>query len=122
MKVHRKSGTPPSEDYSENGDAWNYFTHDQERSRASHWGEDGLTGISGDHQRLCFALALWNGKDSIFKERLFGLTNSEGNHGQDVKEHCFYLDGTPTDCGRDAHYWAPPAQNRARRSGDADHI
>ena len=84
------------EDYSENGDAWNYFTHDQARSRAYHWGEDGLAGISDDQQRLCFALALWNGKDPILKERLFGLTNSEGNHGEDVKEYYFYLDSTPT--------------------------
>jgi hypothetical protein len=84
------------EDYSESGDAWNYFTHDQARSRAYRWGEDGLAGISDDHQRLCFALALWNGKDPIIKERLFGLTNSEGNHGEDVKEYYFYLDSTPT--------------------------
>jgi len=84
------------EDYSENGDAWNYFSHDQSRSRAYHWGEDGLAGFSDDHQRLCFALALWNGKDPILKERLFGLTNSEGNHGEDVKEYYFYLDSTPT--------------------------
>ena len=84
------------EDYSGNGDAWNYFTHDQARSRAYHWGEDGLAGYSDDHQRLCFALALWNGKDPILKERLFGLTNSEGNHGEDVKEYYFYLDSTPT--------------------------
>jgi mannosylglycerate hydrolase MGH1-like protein/glycosyl hydrolase family 63 len=84
------------EDYSENGDAWNYFTHDQARSRAYHWGEDGLAGFTDDHQRLCFALALWNGKDPILKERLFGLTNSEGNHGEDVKEYYFYLDSTPT--------------------------
>ena len=84
------------EDYSENGDAWNYFNHDQARSRAYHWGEDGLAGISGDHQRLCFALALWNGKDPILKARLFGLTNSEGNHGEDVKEYYFYLDSTLT--------------------------
>jgi hypothetical protein len=84
------------EDYSENGDAWNYFTHDQARSRAYHWGEDGLAGISDDHQRLCFSVALWNGKDPILKERLFGLTNSEGNHGEDVKEYYFYLDSTPT--------------------------
>ncbi|HKM71675.1 MAG TPA: glucosidase, partial [Stellaceae bacterium] len=84
------------EDYSENGDAWNYFTHDQARSRAYHWGEDGLAGISDDHQRLCFAFALWNGKDPILKERLFGLTNSEGNHGEDVKEYYYYLDSTPT--------------------------
>jgi hypothetical protein len=84
------------EDYSEGGDAWNYFTHDQARSRAYRWGEDGLAGISDDHQRLCFAVALWNGKDPILKERLFGLTNSEGNHGEDVKEYYFYLDSTPT--------------------------
>ncbi len=84
------------EDYSENGDAWNFFTHDHARSRAYRWGEDGLAGISDDQQQLCFALALWNGKDSILKERLFGLTNSEGNHGEDVKEYYFYLDSTPT--------------------------
>jgi hypothetical protein len=84
------------EDYSDNGNAWDYFTHDQARSRAYHWGEDGLAGISDDRQRLCFALALWNGKDPIIKERLFGLTNSEGNHGEDVKEYYFYLDSTPT--------------------------
>ena len=84
------------EDYSENGDAWNFFTHDQARSRAYRWGEDGLAGISDDKQHLCFALALWNGKDPILKERLFGLTNSQGNHGEDVKEYYFYLDSTPT--------------------------
>jgi hypothetical protein len=84
------------EDYSANGDAWDYFTHDQARSRAYRWGEDGLAGISDDHQVLCFALALWNEKDPILKERLFGLTNSEGNHGEDVKEYYFYLDSTPT--------------------------
>ena len=84
------------EDYSDSGDAWNYFSHDQARSRAYRWGEDGLAGISDDNQRLCFALALWNGKDPILKERLFGLTNSEGNHGEDVKEYYFYLDSTPT--------------------------
>jgi hypothetical protein len=84
------------EDYSENGDAWNYFNHDQARSRAYRWGEDGLGGISDDRQLLCFALTLWNGKDPILKERLFGLTNSEGNHGEDVKEYYFYLDSTPT--------------------------
>jgi hypothetical protein len=84
------------EDYSDNGDAWNFFTHDQARSRAYRWGEDGLAGISDDQQRLCFALALWNGRDPILKERLFGLTNGEGNHGEDVKEYYFYLDSTPT--------------------------
>jgi hypothetical protein len=84
------------EDYSESGDAWNYFSHDQARSRAYHWGEDGLAGFSDDKQQLCVALALWNGQDPILKERLFGLTNSEGNHGEDVKEYYFYLDSTPT--------------------------
>ncbi|MEX5214950.1 MAG: glucosidase, partial [Nitrospiraceae bacterium] len=84
------------EDYSYGGDAWNFFTHDHARSRAYRWGEDGLGGISDDKQRLRFALALWNGKDSILKERLFGLTNSEANHGEDVKEYYFYLDSTPT--------------------------
>jgi Glycosyl hydrolase family 63 C-terminal domain len=84
------------EDYSKDGNAWNYFSHDQARSRAYRWGEDGLAGISDDKQRLCFALALWNGRDPILKERLFGLTNSEGNHGEDVKEYYFYLDSTPT--------------------------
>jgi Mannosylglycerate hydrolase MGH1-like glycoside hydrolase domain len=84
------------EDYSDNGNAWDYFSHDQARSRAYRWGEDGLAGISDDHQQLCFALALWNGKDPILKERLFGLTNSEANHGEDVKEYYFYLDSTPT--------------------------
>ena len=106
------------EDYSANGDAWSYFTHDQARSRAYRWGEDGnawgyfthdhaqyrayrwgedgLGGLCDDKQRLCFALALWNGCDPILKERMFGLTNSEGNHGEDVKECYYYLDGTPT--------------------------
>ena len=84
------------EDYSDNGNAWDYFGHDQARSRAYHWGEDGLAGISDDKQVLCFAFALWNGKDPILKERLFGLTNSEGNHGEDVKDYYFYLDSTPT--------------------------
>jgi len=84
------------EDYSASGDAWNHFNHDQARSRAYRWGEDGIAGISDDRQQLCFALALWNGRDPIIKERLFGLTNSEGNHGEDVKEYYFYLDSTPT--------------------------
>ena len=84
------------EDYSESGDAWNYFSHDQARSRAYHWGEDGIAGISDEKQHLCFALALWNGHDPILKERMFGLTNSEGNHGEDVKEYYFYLENTPT--------------------------
>ena len=84
------------EDYSQDGNAWNYFSHDQSRSRAYRWGEDGLAGFSDDKQQLCFALALWNGRDPILKERLFGLTNSEGNHGEDVKEYYFYIDSTPT--------------------------
>jgi len=84
------------EDYSQDGNAWAYFSHDQSRSRAYHWGEDGLGGISDDKQRLCFAIALWNERDPILKERLFGLTNSEGNHGEDVKEYYFYIDSTPT--------------------------
>jgi len=84
------------EDYSQDGNAWDYFSHDQSRSRTYRWGEDGLAGISDDKQQLCFAVALWNGRDPILKERLFGLTNSEGNHGEDVKEYYFYLDSTPT--------------------------
>ncbi len=84
------------EDYSQDGNAWAYFSHDQSRSRAYRWGEDGLGGISDDRQRLCFALALWNERDPILKERIFGLTNSEGNHGEDVKEYYFYVDSTPT--------------------------
>ena len=84
------------EDYSRDGNAWDYFTHDQARSRAYRWGEDGIAGISDDEQHLCFALAFWNERDPILKERLFGLTNNEGNHGEDVKEYYFYLDSTPT--------------------------
>jgi len=84
------------EDYSPDGNAWDYFSHDQARSRAYHWGEDGLAGVSDEKQLLCFALSLWNGKDPILKERLFGLTNSESNHGEDVKEYYFYIDSTPT--------------------------
>jgi hypothetical protein len=84
------------EDYSHSGAAWDYFSHDQARSRAYRWGEDGLAGISDNRQLLCFTIALWNGVDPILKERLFGLTNSEGNHGEDVKEYYFYLDSTPT--------------------------
>lgn len=84
------------EDYSDDGNAWDYFTHDQARSRAYRWGEDGLGGISDDKQVLCFAVALWNERDPILKERMFGLTNSEGNHGEDVKEYYFYIDSTPT--------------------------
>jgi len=84
------------EDTSDDGNAWASFPHDHARSRAYRWGEDGLGGITDSQNQLCFALALWNGKDPILKERLFGLTNSEGNHGEDVKEYYFYLDSTPT--------------------------
>src|SRR5678815_5487991 len=84
------------EDYSPGGTAWDYFPHDHARSRAYRWNEDGLAGICDRHQRICFALALWNRRDQILKERLFGLTGSEGNHGEDVKEYYFYLDSTPT--------------------------
>src|SRR6266576_1190632 len=84
------------EDYSPYGNAWDYFPHDHSRSRAYRWGEDGLGGFSDAHQRLCLALALWNARDPILKERLFGLTNGEGNHGEDVKELYYYLDATPT--------------------------
>src|SRR5215218_7934172 len=116
------------EDYSEGGDAWNYFSHDQARSRAYRWGEDGLAGISDDRQRLCFALAFWNGKDPILKERLFGLTNSESNHGEDVKEYYFYLDSTPTHSYMKYLYKYPQAPfpyadlvETSRRRGREDH-
>lgn len=98
------------EDYSANGDCWNYFSHDQARSRAFRWGEDGLLGITDRECRLCFALALWNGRDSILKERLFGLTNNEGNHGEDVKECYFYLDSTPTHSYMRALYKYPQSE------------
>src|ERR1700761_2594256 len=84
------------EDYSPGGNAWEYFPHEHARSRAYRWNEDGLAGISDRNQYLCFAMALWNGQDPILKERLFGLTNLEGNHGEDVKEYYYYLDATPT--------------------------
>jgi hypothetical protein len=84
------------EDYSANGDAWNFFPHDHARSRAYRWGEDGMGGICDEQQRLCLALALWNGRDPILKERAFGLNPGEGNHGEDVKEYFFYLDATPS--------------------------
>jgi Glycosyl hydrolase family 63 C-terminal domain len=118
------------EDYSENGDAWDYFSHDQARSRAYHWGEDGIAGISDDHQRLCFALALWNGKDPILKERIYGLTNSEANHGEDAKEYYFYLDSTPTHSYMKYLYKYPQSEypylnlistNRARSRNDPEY-
>src|SRR6478672_3400236 len=98
------------EDYSQNGDAWNYFPHDHARSRAYLWGEDGLAGISDYFQNLCFAISLWNEKDPILKERLFGLTNPEGNHGEDVKECYYYLDSTPTHSYMKALYKYPQAE------------
>jgi len=118
------------EDYSEDGNAWDYFNHDQARSRAYRWGEDGLAGICDHEQRLCFALALWNGEDPILKERLFGLTNSEGNHGEDVKEYYFYLDSTPTHSFMKYLYKYPQAAypyddlvatNRRRGRGDLEY-
>ena len=98
------------EDYSPRGDAWDYFPHDQARSRACRWNEDGIAGICDRHQRLCLALALWNGRDPILKERLFGLTGSEGNHGEDVKEYYFYLDSTPTHSYMKFLYKYPQAE------------
>lgn len=97
------------EDYSPDGTAWDYFTHDQARSRAYRWGEDGIFGISDNHQRLCFALSFWNGEDPILKERFFGLSGTEGNHGEDAKEYYFYLDNTPTHSYMKALYKYPQA-------------
>jgi hypothetical protein len=97
------------EDYSADGDPWSYLTHDESRSRAYRWGEDGLLGISDQHARLCFAIALWNERDPILKERLFGLTGTEGNHGEDVKEAYFYVDATPTASYLRALYKYPQA-------------
>ena len=118
------------EDYSDNGDAWNYFTHDQARSRAYRWGEDGMAGVSDDKGLMCLALALWNGQDPILKERLFGLTNSEGNHGEDVKEYYFYVDNVPTHSWMRWRYKYPQAAfpyddllatNGARGFGDPEY-
>jgi hypothetical protein len=118
------------EDYSQDGNAWDYFTHDQARSRAYHWGEDGLAGISDDKQLLCFSVGLWNGKDPILKERMFGLTNSEANHGEDVKEYYFYLDSAPTHSYMKYLYKYPQAafpyndlieSNKRRNRGDMEY-
>ena len=98
------------EDYSAKGTAWDYVTHDHARSRAYRWGEDGIGGICDNHQRLCFAIALWNGHDPILKERLFGLTGTEGNHAEDVKEYYFYLDNTPTHSYMKFLYKYPQAE------------
>ncbi len=117
------------EDYSATGEAWDYFPHDHARSRAYRWNEDGLAGICDRHQRLCFALALWNGRDPILKERLFGLNGSEGNHGEDVKEYYFYLDSTPTHSYMKYLYKYPQAEypyaklvaeNRRRTKSDPE--
>jgi len=98
------------EDYSVDGNAWDYLPHDHARSKAYRWGEDGIAGISDRHQYLCFALALWNKKDPILKERMFGLSGSEGNHGEDVKESYFYLDNTPTHSYMKMLYKYPQAE------------
>src|SRR5512146_728131 len=98
------------EDYSEHGTAWESFPHDHARSRAYRWGEDGLLGITDRECRLCFSVALWNGRDPILKERLFGLTGPEGNHGEDVKELYYYLDSTPTHSYMKALYKYPQAE------------
>jgi hypothetical protein len=98
------------EDYSSDGESWRYFTHDHARSRAYRWGEDGLLGLTDRECRLCFAVVLWNGKDPVLKERLFGLTNTEGNHGEDVKECHFYTDSTPTHSWMSALYKYPQAE------------
>src|SRR5436190_3253176 len=118
------------EDYSEDGNAWEYFPHDHARSRAYRWGEDGLLGICDDGQRLCFAIALWNEADPILKERAFGLTGDEGNHGEDVKEAYWYLDSTPTHSYMKSLYKYPQAafpydklveENRRRNRGEPEY-
>src|SRR5215469_4426134 len=115
------------EDYSPYGTAWDFFPHDQARSRTYRWGEDGIMGISDRHQLICFALAMWNGRDPILKERLFGLTGGQGNHGEDVKEYYFYLDSTPTHSYMKALYKYPQqefpygrlvSENRRRARND----
>jgi hypothetical protein len=118
------------EDYSENGNAWEYLTHDMARSKAYRWGEEGIGGISDDKQYLCFALGFWNGKDTILKERMFGLTGYEGNHGEDCKEHYYYLDSTPTHSYMKMLYKYPQAafpysqlvdENRRRTKADPEY-
>src|SRR5215831_696628 len=118
------------EDYSEYGTAWEYFPHDHARSRAYRWGEDGIGGWGDDRLLLCLGLALWNGRDPILKERLFGLTNSEGNHGEDVKELYYYLDATPSHSYLKTLYKYPQAafpyadlvnENRRRGIGGAEY-
>src|SRR5271169_7055374 len=118
------------EDYSPGRTAWEYFPHDHARSRAYRWGEDGIAGISDDKQRLCLALALWNERDPILKKRLFGLTNAEGNHGEDVKEYYFYVDNLPTHSYQRYLYKYPQAEfpyydlvavNRARSTHEMEY-
>src|ERR1700719_4256975 len=117
------------EDYSPGGTAWEYFPHDHARSRAYRWGEDGLAAFGDEHLFLCLGLALWNGRDPILKERLFGLTNSQGNHGEDVKEIYYYLDATPTHSYLKAlykyphhefPYWRLVEENRRRSKKDPE--
>ncbi len=105
------------EDYSEDGNAWDYFPHDHARSRAYKWGEDGMCGICDEKMQMCFAIALWNGNDPFLKERLFGLTNSQGNHGEDVKEYYYYLDSTPTHSYMRMLYKYPARRLPVRRPG-----
>ena len=118
------------EDYSPYGAAWDYFPHDHARSRAYRWNEDGLAGISDRHQMLCFAVALWNGRDPFLKERIFGLAGPEGNHGEDVKEYYYFLDNTPTHSYMKALYKYPHrafpyanlvAENRRRGRGQPEY-
>src|SRR4051812_32471372 len=127
--VSERSWGTVREDYSADGAAWDYFPHDHARSRAYRWGEDGIAGISDYDQRLCLAVALWNGRDSILKERYFGLTNSQGNHGEDVKELYYFLDATPTHSylrmlykypQREFPYGALETENRRRGTGDPE--
>src|SRR4030095_12711386 len=125
--LSERSWATVREDYSEDGNAWEYLTHDLARSKAYRWGEDGLAGFCDRYQILCFALALWNEKDPILKERLFGLVPNEANHGEDVKEYYFYLDATPTHSYLKYLYKYPQLafpyqtlieENRRRRGGD----
>ena len=118
------------EDYSPDGDAWEDFPHDHARSRAYRWNEDGLGGLCDDGQRLCFAFAFWNGVDPILKERIFGLTGNEGNHGEDAKEYWWFLDSTPTHSWMRWRYWYPQrefpyddliAENRRRSRLDPEY-
>ena len=108
--LSERSWGNPREDYSPDGTAWDYFTHDHARSRAYRWTEDGIAGICDNHQRLCFAFAFWNGRDPILKERLFGLGGTEGNHAEDVKEYYYYLDSTPTHSYMKCLYKYPQSQ------------